>query len=75
MLDGIRCGRRGRRGLWIHMGRVNTKRRLSYAYRIGCDSVDGSQWSRWSDTWIKWGLDHVEATKRQAVLAVGGEGL
>lgn len=30
------------RGMWVHMGRVNTLRRLRYAARIGCDSVDGT---------------------------------
>jgi len=34
------------RGKWLHMGRVNTKRRLIYAAALGCDSVDGSGWSR-----------------------------
>jgi hypothetical protein len=31
---------------WVHMGRVNTQRRLQYAAAIGVDSVDGSGWSR-----------------------------
>lgn len=35
-----------RRGTWVHMGRVNSYRRLRYAYEIGCDSVDGSGWAR-----------------------------
>ena len=30
------------RGLWTHMGRVNTKRRLQLAHRHGYDSVDGT---------------------------------
>jgi hypothetical protein len=30
-----------RRGLWVHMGRVNSLRRLRYAHSIGCHSVDG----------------------------------
>ena len=29
-------------GLWVHMGRVNSLRRLRYAADIGCDSVDGT---------------------------------
>lgn len=29
-------------GLWIHMGRVNSARRIKYASAIGCDSVDGT---------------------------------
>ncbi len=31
-----------RRGKRIHMGRVNSRRRWSYAEHIGCDSVDGT---------------------------------
>jgi len=29
-------------GKWCHMGRVNSRRRIFYAYAIGCDSVDGT---------------------------------
>jgi len=38
------------RGKWVHMGRVNTRNRIRYAKRIGAQSVDGSQWSRWPAT-------------------------
>lgn len=31
-----------KRGKWVHMGRVNSRRRLRYAHAIGCDSVDGT---------------------------------
>lgn len=31
-----------RRGKWLHMGRVNSSRRLQYAKWIGCDSADGT---------------------------------
>lgn len=31
-----------RRGRWVHMGRVNSWRRLRYAHQIGCDSADGT---------------------------------
>lgn len=30
------------RGKWVHMGRVNSARRLRYAQTIGCNSVDGT---------------------------------
>lgn len=30
------------RGKWVHMGRVNSARRLNYAMSLKCDSVDGS---------------------------------
>lgn len=29
-------------GLWVHMGRVNSLKRLRYAQSIGCDSADGT---------------------------------
>lgn len=31
-----------RRGKHVHMGRVNSLRRLRFARDIGCDSVDGT---------------------------------
>jgi hypothetical protein len=31
-----------RRGIWVHMGRVNTLERIRYALSIGCDSIDGT---------------------------------
>jgi hypothetical protein len=40
------------RGKWVHMGRVNSRRRLHYAERIGCQSVDGTKWSRWPDQYL-----------------------
>lgn len=40
------------RGLHVHMGRVNGRRRLNYARLIGCDTVDGSGFSMFRDTWL-----------------------
>jgi hypothetical protein len=31
-----------RRGKWVHMGRVNSLKRMRYAESIGCDSADGT---------------------------------
>ena len=45
-----------RRGIWIHMGRVNSLRRLAYAASIGCDSIDGTQWVRFRDIYLNTGL-------------------
>lgn len=36
------------RGLHVHMGRVNSDRRIQYARSIGVDSVDGSGYARFS---------------------------
>lgn len=35
--------------LWVHMGRVNSLRRLEYAYRLGVDSVDGTGYNTCPD--------------------------
>lgn len=45
-----------RRGLWVHMGRVNTRNRIRYARSIGCSSLDGSSFSRFSRTHLPWAL-------------------
>jgi hypothetical protein len=44
------CGYAKAKGLWVHWGRVNTKRRLKLAIEAGADSIDGSGFSRWPDT-------------------------
>lgn len=36
-------------GKWVHMGRVNSARRIRYALAIGCDSFDGTKWAKWSE--------------------------
>lgn len=49
------------RGKWVHMGRVNSARRIRYAASIGCDSVDGTGWVRWRHTNLDRGLRDVSA--------------
>ena len=36
-------------GKWLHMGRVNSKKRLGRAFAMHCDSADGT-FLRWPDT-------------------------
>lgn len=38
------------RGKWVHMGRVNSERRLRNAASMGCDSVDGTYLTFGPDT-------------------------
>lgn len=45
-----------RRRKWVHMGRVNSERRISYAAALGCDSIDGTQYARWKRRRIPEGL-------------------
>jgi hypothetical protein len=47
------AGEAKRRGLHVHMGRVNTLRRMTYARRLGCGSVDGSGMTRRPDKFAR----------------------
>lgn len=40
------------RRIWVHMGRVNSWRRVEYANACGVDSIDGTSMSWFSDTYI-----------------------
>jgi hypothetical protein len=51
-------------GKWVHMGRVNSNKRLQYAYDIGCDSVDGSGYSMFTDQKIPPALSFLEKLKK-----------
>ncbi|HET6915755.1 MAG TPA: hypothetical protein VFH56_06650 [Acidimicrobiales bacterium] len=63
-------GEAKRRGLWVHMGRVNSGKRYRYAEFIGCDSVDGTTLALFADAtlpdvlgWLRHApLDFGEAT-------------
>lgn len=50
---------------WVHMGRVNTLKRVRHAQRIGCDSFDGTTFSRWPDNYIPKGLKWIERSQQQ----------
>lgn len=63
------CAEAKLRGLLVHMGRVNTLRRLRVAVDLGCDSVDGSCYSRWSDKFLEWAIRFLNGEKRQRLLA------
>ena len=59
-----------RRGKWVHVGRVNTRKRMTRMMSWGVDSIDGTQWSRWADTHLARGLRHVERCLAQGKLAI-----
>jgi hypothetical protein len=40
-------------GKWVHMGRVNSESRLLYARSIGCSSMDGTQYSRFTNAYLE----------------------
>jgi hypothetical protein len=46
-----------RRGLWVHWGRVNSRKRMKHCIATGaCDSMDGSMWARFRKTHLDKGL-------------------
>jgi len=52
-------------GVHIHMGRVNTARRLQYAFEIGCDTVDGTGVSMFPDQNLPKLLRHLEGGQQE----------
>jgi hypothetical protein len=56
------------RGKWLHMGRVNSQRRMRHALEIGCDSIDGGQFSMFPDTHIPRAVRWISRAKRQPTL-------
>lgn len=61
-----------RLGLWLHMGRVNSLDRLSYAAWLGCDSVDGTYLAFGPDKNLPRLLRYIDEATRQAPLIGGG---
>ena len=66
------CHEAKRRGKWIHMGRVNSLRRMKRAQLFGCDSIDGSSASMFGDTHIPKYLRWLEWLDRQAIMWLEG---
>lgn len=55
------------RGKLVHVGRVNSRKRIMHLARWGCvDSVDGSGFSRWPDKKVPKGLAWVEEAQATA---------
>jgi hypothetical protein len=52
------------RGKWVHMGRVNSRKRLRHAIEIGCDSIDGTGWSMFPDKYLANGLRWIREIER-----------
>lgn len=56
------------RGKMIHIGRVNTHRRLRYAFDLGADTVDGTNYSMFSETHLPGALVFVKGLDKRPVL-------
>lgn len=48
------------RGLWVHVGRVNTMGRLARVEAMGVNSFDGGQFSRWPEKYLPQFLARLE---------------
>jgi hypothetical protein len=63
----------------VHMGRVNTRRRLRLAWELGIDTVDGTGFSQWGDIRIPMGVRWIKQLQAQGLLReldrLGLEGL
>jgi hypothetical protein len=59
------------RGKWLHMGRVNTRRRIRYAKSLGCDSIDGTNFSMFRRTALPWALTWASAEQLWAASPEG----
>ena len=57
-----------RAGKWIHVGRVNSERRIRWAASLGADSIDGTGWAVWRDTNLPRGLAATRAATAQGRL-------
>lgn len=63
------CREGKRRGLHIHGGMVNSRKRIRYMLSLECvDSIDGSGFDKWRDTHLEWALQEVAATSWQRLL-------
>lgn len=58
-----------RRGKWLHIGRVNSQKRLRYAFDLGVDSVDGTGYSRYSKKHLKPALDFLDGLHNQLLIS------
>lgn len=56
-----------RRGKWVHMGRVNSEKRIRYAREIGVDSVDGTGWAKYRDAMMPRGLRAIETPENEQI--------
>lgn len=63
------------RGKWVHMGRVNSEKRMRYADAIGCDSVDGTYIAYGPDTNLPDVLAWLRGANSQSVLDFAAVGV
>lgn len=55
----------------LHMGRVNSQKRMRYAYQLGCDSIDGTGYSKYNKKELLKALQYAEVLDRQQFFMKG----
>ena len=60
------------RGKWVHMGRVNSRKRLLLAQRMGCDSADGTYLAFGPDVNLPRLLGWIDQADQSPVLSLSG---
>lgn len=61
------CREAKRNGLLVHVGRVNTRRRIRLLARWGCvDTIDGRNWSAWGGKKIPQGVKWIDGALSSA---------
>lgn len=58
------------RGKWIHVGRVNSAKRLRYCLGLGVDSVDGTEWAINPGRGIRWASKVLKTFEHQMTLDI-----
>lgn len=53
---------------WIHVGRVNSARRIRHFHEVGVDSIDGRSFSAWPDLYFAKFLKWINRLNRQPQL-------
>lgn len=56
------------KGLWVHMGRVNSLKRIKYAYESKVDSIDGTKYAMFDKVHLKKALDYISSLQKQIPL-------
>jgi hypothetical protein len=57
-----------RKGKWVHVGRVNTLKRMWWFSSLPVDSIDGTCFSKWPDKFIPWMLRRLDARQHRIEL-------
>lgn len=56
------------KGKWLHVGRVNSRKRIQHCLAMQADSIDGKSYSAWPDRRMPEGLKWIRQAKAQKLL-------